>query len=258
MEKFTCKVCGRKFDTSEALHQHIKDAHQKTVTEEKKKPNTKKYLIYAAVILIAIGFIYGVYRLIVTVQTGTLNINNFTVPSYSVNRGNDSASVEVVEFGDYQCPVCKAFFDQSEPQLLQDYVSSGKARFYFVDFSFLGPDSFTLAQGSWCANDQGKYYQFYDYVYSNQGTENTGWATPDKVKTFASQITGLNASQFGACLDSSKYQTRIQNSVSLAQTYAVTATPTFFIGKPGVGFTELIGNQPYATMKQTIDSYLNK
>lgn len=256
-DKFECRHCGKTFDTKDALLQHTKDAHEKTKSEEKKKSSSKKYLIYAVVVLILIGFAYAVYNLIVSSQKiGSQSINNFTLPAFSVNRGSDSANVTVIEFGDYQCPVCKAFFDQSEPQLLQDYISNGKAKFYFVDFAFLGSDSFTLAQGSWCANDQGKYWSYYDYIYTNQGTENTGWATPDKVKAFASQISGLNATQFNSCLDSNKYLSRVQDEVNLAQVYGVSATPTFFIGNPISGFTELVGNQPYATIQQAINGYL--
>jgi len=259
MEKYVCKHDGKKFDTKEALAQHMKDAHERKEHSEKRKAPIKKYLIYAVAVVILIGFVYALYNLIVSSQKiGSQSVNNFTVPSYSVNKGSDSANVTVVEFSDYQCPVCKTFFDQSEPQLLKDYVTNGKAKFYFVDFAFLGQDSFTLAQGSWCANEQGKYYDYYDYVYSNQGIENSGWAISDKVKTFASQIGGLDAQKFGTCLDSNKYLSRVQDSVNLAQLYGVSATPTFFIGKPGVGFTVLIGNQPYSVLQQTINSYLNK
>jgi protein-disulfide isomerase len=257
MEKFECKQCGKKFDTKDALVQHTKDAHEKTKTE-KKKFHVKKYLIYTIVVLIFIGFIYAVYSLVVSSQKiGSQNVNNFTVPLYAVNRGSDSANVTVIEFADYQCPVCKTFFDQTEPQLLQNYVNTSKTKFYFVDFAFLGQDSFTLAQGSWCANEQGKYYDYYDYIFSNQGTENSGWATQDKVKTFASQISGLNVTQFDSCLDSNKYLSRVQDEANLAQTYGVSATPTFFIGKLG-NFTKLVGNQPYSVFQQTIDSYLMK
>lgn len=257
-EKFVCKHCGKSFDTKEALNQHIKDTHEKTKSESKKKTPVKKYLVYAVLVLVIIGFVYGVYLLVVNSQkVGAQNINNFTLPSYSVVRGSDSANVTIVEFADFQCPVCKDFFDTSGQQILQDYVNTGKAKVYFVNFAFLGQDSFTLAQGSWCANEQGKFYEYYDYIYTNQGTENSGWATPDKVKAFASQISGLNTTQFGACLDSNKYLSRIQDESSIAQTYGISATPSFLIGKPG-SFTELVGAQPYSTFQQTINNYLNK
>jgi len=258
-EKFECKHCGKKFDTRDALSQHTRDAHESARSEQKRKVPVKKYLIYAVLILVVVGFAYGVYSLILSSQKiGSQDVNNFVVPSYSVNRGSDSANVTIVEFGDYQCPVCRAFAVQTEPQLLQDYVTNGKTKFYFVDFAFLGQDSFTLAQGSWCANEQGKYYEYNDYVYANQGTENTGWATPDKVKTLVSNINGLDVQKFATCLDSNKYLARVQDSVNVAQLYGVKATPTFFIGKSGVGFTVVVGNQPYSTLQQTINNYLNK
>ena len=140
--------------------------------------------------------------------------------------------------------------------MMEDYVNSGKAKFYFLDFSFLGPDSFTLAQGSWCANEQGKYYDFHDYVYSNQGVENSGWATPAEVNAFASNIQDIDVQNFTSCLDSGRYQSRIQEANEFARSYGVGATPTFLIGRPDVGFTMIVGNQPYLAIQQVIEKYL--
>ena len=136
----------------------------------------------------------------------------FDVPSFVPYRGSDSATVAVIEFGDYQCPFCERFFSQIEPQLMQDYVNSNKVKFYFMDFAFLGPDSETLAQGAWCAHEQGKYYDYHDYVYSHQGQENSGWATPDKVKSMAANIQGLEVPKFSSCWTASSMIPESSNS----------------------------------------------
>ncbi|MGI0022358.1 MAG: DsbA family protein, partial [Nitrososphaeraceae archaeon] len=91
---------------------------------------------------------------------------NFDIPNFAKFRGSDSAKINLVEFGDYQCPFCKRFFDQTEPQLMTEYVDAGKAKFYFLDVSIVGDDSITLGQGAWCADEQGKYYEYHDYMYS--------------------------------------------------------------------------------------------
>jgi protein-disulfide isomerase len=183
---------------------------------------------------------------------------NFEVPDFARIIGEESAPISIVEFGDYQCPFCKRFFDQTEPQLLQEYVMTGKAKFYFLDFVIVGPDSLTLAEGAWCADDQGKYYEYHDYVYSNQGDENSGWGTPDKIKNLVGNIQGIDVEEFSLCLDSKKYESRVQQLTALAQGLGSTGTPTSFIGNEELGFTKITGAQPYAAFQQVLDQLLVK
>lgn len=178
------------------------------------------------------------------------------IPQFAPSKGSNSAQLNIVEFGDYQCPFCEKFFQQNEPQIMQDYVNNGKAKFYFLDFQFLGPDSQTLGQGAWCANEQGKYYDYHDYIYSHQGQENSGWATPDKVKSFAANISGLDSAKFNSCLDSIKYQSRVQQNTQLGQNLGVSGTPTVFIGNDQKGYITVVGAQPYDVVKQIIDKQL--
>ena len=131
-------------------------------------------------------------------------------------------------------------------------------RFYFLDFAFLGPDSQTLAEGAWCANDQGKYYDYHDYVYSHQGQENTGWATPDKVKSMVTNISGMDIQLFGTCLDTQKYSFRVQQNTQLGYSVGVSGTPTVFIGNSQIGYVTVVGAQPYALFQQAIEDQLSK
>lgn len=179
---------------------------------------------------------------------------NFDIPSYAKFQGSNSAKINLVEFGDYQCPFCERFFQQTEPHLKKDYIDAGKTKFYFLDFIIVGQDSFTLAQGAWCADEQGKYYEYHDYVYSNQGQENSGWGTPDKVKAFAKNIDELDVQKFSDCLDSKKYVARAQQLSQLGQSLSVTGTPTLFVGNAETGYIKITGAQPYSVYQEVIDS----
>ncbi|MGI0083085.1 MAG: DsbA family protein [Nitrosopumilaceae archaeon] len=181
---------------------------------------------------------------------------NFDIPNFAKFRGSDSAKINLVEFGDYQCPFCKRFFDQTEPQLMIEYVDAGKAKFYFLDVSIVGDDSITLGQGAWCADEQGKYYEYHDYMYSNQGKENSGWGTPDKVKDLVRNIPGLDVEKFSECLDSKKYESRNQQLTKFSSKLGLTGTPTMFVGNSEMGYTKITGAQPYFSFKQVIDTYL--
>ncbi len=181
---------------------------------------------------------------------------NFQVPSYAKFRGDESARMNFVEFGDYQCPFCERFFQQTEPQLMKYYVNTGKAKFYFLDFVIVGQDSLTLTQGAWCADEQGKYYEYHDYVYSHQGQENTAWGTPDKVKSFVENIGGLDVKEFSSCLDSKKYVQRAQELSQMVQNLGATGTPTLFIGNSERGYTKITGAQPYSVYTEVVNQYL--
>jgi protein-disulfide isomerase len=180
---------------------------------------------------------------------------NFEIPKFAKFQGSGSAALDLVEFGDYQCPFCEKFFQETEPQVAKEYVNSGKVKFYFLDFAIVGPDSLTLSEGAWCADEQGKYYEYHNYAYSHQGAENSGWGTVEKVKAFASDL-GLDTQKFNSCLDSKKYEPRIQQLYQLGQSLGITGTPTMFIGNEKVGFTKITGAQPYEVFQQVMSSYL--
>lgn len=180
---------------------------------------------------------------------------NFEIPKFAKFQGSESATLDLIEFGDYQCPFCEKFFQQTEPQVTNEYVNSGKIKFYFLDYAIVGPDSLTLSEGAWCADEQGKYYEYHNYAYSHQGTENSGWGSIEKVKAFASDL-GLDTQKFNSCLDSKKYESRIQQLYQLGQSLGITGTPTMFIGNEKIGFTKITGAQPYEVFQQVMGSYI--
>jgi len=183
---------------------------------------------------------------------------NFEIPDIAKFRGSESAKLNLVEFGDYQCPFCEKFFKETEPIIEDEYIDAGKTKFYFLDVSIVGPDSLTLAQSSWCADDQGKYYEYHDYIYANQGQENSGWATPDKVKDLVKNIPGIDMEKFNECLNTKKYEERSTQLTEFSKQLGLTGTPTMFVGNSELGYTKITGAQPYSVFKQVIDRYLEQ
>jgi len=167
--------------------------------------------------------------------------------------GSDSASITIVEFGDYQCPQCDKWFKTIRPDIEEQYINSGKAKLYFVDLAFFGPDSTKAAEATYCADDQGKYWEFHNILYSNQQGINDGWANPDNLKSFASQL-NLNKDLFDSCLDSDKYQQRVEKNVLEAKRNGASATPTFIIVGPNGEQKTIEGAQPFSVFKQVLDS----
>jgi protein-disulfide isomerase len=169
--------------------------------------------------------------------------------------GNTSAPITIVEFGDYQCHQCYNWFHNTKPSVFQNYVDTGKANFVFVDFAFLGRDSPKAAQASYCAEDQGKYWEYHNQLYNAQESQiDNGWANSERLKAFAFSL-GLDMESFESCLDSGKYAKRVQYNIAEAKKLGVTGTPTFFIVGPDEQ-QKLVGAQPYSVFKQVLDSII--
>lgn len=166
--------------------------------------------------------------------------------------GSPSAPITIVEFGDYQCPQCNNWFHNTKPSIQENLIDTGKANLVFVDLAFFGQDSINAAQASYCAEEQGKYWEYHDQLYMNQKGVNDGWANPTNLKTFALNL-DLEIELFEMCLDSGKYQKRIKHNVEVAQENGATGTPTFIIVSSDGNQQKINGAQPFTVFKQTID-----
>ena len=172
-------------------------------------------------------------------------------------EGSSDADVTIIEFGDFQCPKCDQWFQNEKPTIKQDYIDTGKANLLFLDFTFLGDDSNSAANASYCAEEQGKYWEYHSHLYNNQGGINEGWASVDNLKQFAADV-GLDTMKFDSCLDSGKYADRVSHNTSIGASHGVEGTPTFFIVGPD-GTTERIdGPQSSDTFADVIGSMLDE
>lgn len=175
-------------------------------------------------------------------------------------RGNQNAPVTILEFSDFQCPFCGSFFSNTLPQLEQNYIDSGKVRLVFRDFPLqsIHPNAVPAALAAQCANEQGKFWQYHDTLFSNQ----PNWAGLDSAnvtstfKQYAVQL-GLNSDNFNTCLDSAKFLKTLQKNFQDGASYNVSGTPTFFIGNDKDGYVQVVGAQPYSVFEQTIDQQLH-
>jgi protein-disulfide isomerase len=166
-------------------------------------------------------------------------------------QGDQNAPVTLIEFSDFQCPYCGKFATETAQQIYDQYVKTGKLRFGYIHFTFLGEESQWAAEASECANDQNAFWQYHDYLFSHQSGENLGAFSKDNLKKFAVTL-NLNADEFNQCLDSGKYTDLVKSQTSMAQNLGVSSTPTMVInGKV------LLGAQPFATFQQVIDSDLS-
>ena len=170
--------------------------------------------------------------------------------------GSESAPITIVEFGDYQCEACYAWFHTTRDTLIDNYVETGKVKLIFVDLPFLGRDSPMAAQASYCAEDQGQYWEYHTMLYTFQdGHPDSGWADRDRLNSFAFSL-DMNIDEFNDCMDSSKYKNRVKANYDEAVKNNVQSTPTFIIISEDGKKEQFSGAQPYSVFSATIESML--
>lgn len=172
---------------------------------------------------------------------------NLLIKPNSHKISSDSAKLSIVEFGDYQCPACGAAHPVVK-RVLSDYKD--KVNFVFRNFAFLGQESTWAAEAAECSAEQGKFWEYHDYLYEHQSGENKGAFSKDHLKDFA-KFLGLKTDQFNSCLDSDKYSNVVSSDLSDGQKAGVNSTPTFFInGQKNVGVLS------YEQFKNILDAQL--
>ncbi len=161
------------------------------------------------------------------------------------SRGPADARVTVIEYADFQCPYCGRFHVQTWPQLLQQY--GDRVRFVYRDFplSALHPYAEKAAEAGDCAQEQGKFWEYHDALYTNQTALDRA-----SLSRYAQNV-GLDTARFDSCVDSGKHAAEVANDLQEGTVAGVTGTPAFLVnGKL------ITGAQPFSVFQTAIDAAL--
>ncbi len=188
---------------------------------------------------------------VVTVTPSPTPDTDFSAEDHPA-RGDANASVTIVEFSDYQCPFCLTHFQQTMPQLLKDYIDTGKVKYVFMDFPLdsIHPQARKAAEAAECAGAQDKYWEMHDKLFGDQATWNGNDKAVDVFKKYAADLK-LDATAFDKCLDEGKFAAEVEADEQEGLAAGVTGTPAFFING-----RYLSGAQPFEVFQQIIDSLL--
>lgn len=171
--------------------------------------------------------------------------------------GEATASVTVIEFMDFQCPACSAYFVNVFPQVKTEYIDKGLIKYATKNFPLrnIHPNAQAAAEAALCANDQKSFSKYHDTLFMKQAD----WASiSDPMETlvgFATQL-GLNGATFRSCLTGGKAKERVEQDVQLGIGIGVSGTPTVFVngvlaGQPGFIPT-------FAQIKELVDQEIKK
>ena len=212
--------------------------------------------LYLLLIPVAIGVLAGSFIAFFPQETPSEDAitRSKLIENGSPILGDSTAPITILEWGDYQCTFCYRFHQSTLDTIKEDYIDTGKVNLVFKDFPLNGPDSVLAAEASYCANDQGKYWEYHDELYKNWGGERTGWITRWSLNAFASSV-DLDLDKFNQCLDEHKYQDKVNSLYQFGKEIEIDATPSFLIFNDQE-IIKIRGNQPLDTFLRTIDGLL--
>jgi protein-disulfide isomerase len=165
--------------------------------------------------------------------------------------GDPDAPVTIIVYSDFQCIYCMNYWEDTEPQIIENYVKTGQVYYIYHSFGdFLGPESATAAEAAYCAGDQDMFWDYHDLLFQNWAGEGTGDYSPDRLRGYAEEL-GLDANQFTDCLESGAHASTVDQDVTEGQANGIRATPSFLING------ELVeGALPYSTFESKIKAAL--
>ncbi len=165
----------------------------------------------------------------------------------SPSRGDENAPVTIVEFSDFQCPFCSRHALQTQPQIEEQYIKTGKVRFVYkhLPLESIHPQALPAALASECAREQGKFWEYHDLMFRNQES-----LSDANYKQWASQLK-LDATKFNDCYDKQKYLDRVKSDLQQGNAAGIRGTPGFLInGQP------ISGAQPFTVFQQVVEAAL--
>lgn len=192
--------------------------------------------------------------------------SNVTPTSISMDGktlGNKNAKHTLDLYEDFQCPICRDFTADTEPQIVANYVKTGQVKIVFhdllvIDLSTGGTESLDAANAAWCAQDQGMFWPYHDWLYANQYSEGSGAFTKDRLKTIGQDAKIPNLSTFNSCVDNGTHNADIQAEQTSAPAPLNTSpsTPTLILD--GTQVTDSSGSpaNDYATVSALLNAKL--
>ena len=217
--------------------------------------NSKKVGIAgAAVLLIALVAIFASSYVS---DFDTINTQRNVQTNYEIIAlGSETATVTIIEIGDYQCEMCKLWFEKTRPQIIENYVDTGKVNLIFLDMPFLGQDSTHAAAATYCADDQDEYWGYHVKLYQLQQHVDDGWANIDRLHAIAFSL-DMNMPEFDSCMNSKEPYDRVSFHKQKASTdFGANSTPTFVITNTAGDSKKIVGAHPYSTFEQIINPML--
>jgi protein-disulfide isomerase len=172
--------------------------------------------------------------------------------------GPATAPVTIEVWSDFQCPACGFFAKSVEPDLIEEFVRPGTVHLVYRDYAFidggdLNGESHQAAAAARCAGDQGKFWQYHDYLFENQKNENQG-AFRREVLDQIAQAIGLDMTAYQACMSTDTPEQAVVAETDQGRALGLTQTPTLTVN----GVVQSPGALPIEQLRTIIAAELAK
>jgi protein-disulfide isomerase len=171
-------------------------------------------------------------------------------------KGSPAAPITVYEIADFQCPACRAFWQETMPALEREYVTPGKVRVIFLNLPLqeIHANAAAAAQFAMCAAEQGQFWRIHDHLFERQGT----WARmsdPSPLFLSMADSAGLARDRLDACLVDESVKAVVLQEREGVMRAGVTSTPSFII-QAGMDRGLFPGAAPIEAWRPILDSLL--
>ncbi len=166
------------------------------------------------------------------------------------SKGSATAPITVYEMSDFQCPYCKRFAMETFPALEQEYITTGKVRWVFVNFPLtsIHANAVPAAQVATCAGKQGAFWTVHDLLFEHQ----EAWAPLKEAAPFFLSLADsarISKPTLLTCVNAPETMAEIKSEAEGSQRAGAQSTPTFYI-EGGL----LAGAHPLPVFRQVLDS----
>ncbi|MGD1049871.1 MAG: thioredoxin domain-containing protein [Solirubrobacteraceae bacterium] len=190
------------------------------------------------------------------------------IPQHGTTLGNPNAPVTITEWGDLVCSTCDAFALDSEIQIIDSLVKTGKAKLVYRAYdsasSYANESEFTAGQVAVkAAGEQNKAWDFIELDYLEQPTsiggkdsEEVAYFTPAYVQSLAQQVPGLNLLKWSAALGSSSLASQVTADNKAGIGLGITGTPGVYVSGPkGASLVQTLSYPTLAQVQQLVTQY---
>jgi protein-disulfide isomerase len=161
------------------------------------------------------------------------------IPQEGTLLGDPKAPVELIEFGDLQCPVCKGYSEEILPPIIESEVEQGQVRIDFRNFTIIGPQSIPAGAAAIAASEQGRGWTYIELFYRNQGEEDSGYADDEFLEAIAKSAGVKDLAKWNQ--DRKKLTGAVERTTAEAQRLGFEGTPSFAVEGPKTKGMELLG-----------------
>jgi protein-disulfide isomerase len=161
------------------------------------------------------------------------------IPQQGMVLGDPKAPVELIEFGDLQCPVCKGYSEEILPPIIESQVKNGEAKIEFRNLTIIGAESIPAGAAALAAGEQGRGWNYLEIFYRNQGEERSGYVTDEFMEAVAKAAGVKNLAKWNQ--NRQNLTGAVEKTTEEAMQLGYDATPSFAVEGPGAKGLELLG-----------------